>query len=140
MVAGFLVPPDPGTDSGTTKYADYVFAVNQQQIVNSTGTGMQRFNPNRVAQAQAEFARLKAKYPAPANWQDHWNEDVLFSQPTGSTMRVAAQVGRYREIDFYQGDAYGQNGYIGQTTSTLTRDKDVFYVENWTYTPPTGTP
>jgi hypothetical protein len=62
--AAFLVPPDPGHDTGHTNYVDYVFAVNQQQIINNGGTGIQRFNPALVNQALANFAVLQSKYGA----------------------------------------------------------------------------
>ena len=54
-------------------------------------------------------------------------------QSGNHTLRVAAQVGRYREINTFQGDAYGPNGYTGITIDPLTRDKNVFYVETWSY-------
>lgn len=138
--SAFLVPPDPGPDTGSTNYDNYIFAVGQQDLINKGAPGIQRFNPDLVGQAQAESTRLQQLYPPPANWKDHWAEDKLFSQPLGSTMRVKAQVGRYEETDSYLGDAYNQNGYAGSTLNTLTRDKNVFYVETWTFTPGPGTP
>ena len=132
-VAAFLVPPDPGHDLGYTNYKDYVAAVTLQQTINTGGIGIQRFNPDLVNQAAANFALLQSKYPLPANWQDHWNEDPYFNQSGNHSLRVAAQVGRYRDINTFQGDAYGPNGYIGITIDPLIRDKNVFYVETWSY-------
>ncbi len=138
VLAAFLVPPDPGKDVGHTSYKDYIYAVNQQKIVDDTGQGVQRFDPSNVDAALKNFAMLQAKYPAPENWEDHWEEDPMFSQSNGSKMRVKAQCGRQREINSYIGDAYNQQGYNGQTTNTQTRDKDVFYVETWSFTGSTG--
>ena len=54
-------------------------------------------------------------------------------QSGNHSLRVAAQVGRYRDINTFQGDAYGPKGYTGITIDPLTRDKNVFYVETWSY-------
>jgi hypothetical protein len=91
-----------------------------------------------VNQALANFAVLQSKYGA--DWENHWNEDPFFSQPQGSSMRVTAQVGRYRETDTYIGDAYNQNGYTGPTTDFLTPDRNVFYTETWAFTAGGGHP
>lgn len=137
--------PAPTSDVKVSNYAEYKADIKFQKLINDARAADPNAYPNeksrcddslQVDAAAAEIDRVAQTYPGD---QQPWEHDAFFGQING-TMRCKASAGRFQKADFYKGDEYGKNGYVGHCYLQVNRPQDVFYLFNWTYTPNTAPP
>jgi len=133
-VASLSADPEPEpmqSESVTANYAEFKSAIELQIAINADPE-LYEDNLPRVNASPATLLAIKDQFKA----DNQWELDPYFnpqSQLTPTT--VTAVAGRYRFHNYFLGDKYDLNGYVGQIPGHLiTSNGAKFHVFTWTVT------